>query len=227
MTDNNQAFYKALAYRERTGLCIICREKPAVRMTCSHIACMERWCGMKTVGSNKAAIKVEFEARELQWALAVAKERESSKRGTTARDKRYRSESDNAPKHDDIETHRIGILGELAAAKVLRGKMNTDFGVTGKDMPDLVIGGIKIEVKTLQGYLAFREDGDFRRGIAILVTHQKGENITVQGWIDAPAFHEKKFYADFGYGKRPCVHPQDMRPIMTLREQLEIGVLVR
>lgn len=225
MSSETNGFYQAMEYRERTGLCVICGKKPAVRMTCGHIACIERWLGMKSVGSNSECIPVQLEPTEVEWAERIAKGRYAVKQGHEGiRDKRHMAQDTGKPRWDNYETHRIGVLGELAAAKVLRAKINTDFVLTGIDLPDIVIAGVKIEVKTLQGYLCFRDDNEFRRGIAVLVNHDKGRNLVVQGWIDAPTFHQVKFTFNFGYGDRPCVHPRDLFPIKILRTELEKGL---
>jgi hypothetical protein len=230
VTENYNGFYKTLEYHKRTGLCAVCGKKKAaashlrpdeMRMTCGHIACMERWLGMKTIASNKDSVRVELEPSEIEWALAVAEARCAAKRNVPVRDKRHKNQWTGESRHDNFETHRIGVLGELAAAKVLDTQISTSYGPTGKYMPDLVINGFEIEVKTLQGYLVFRSESEFARGVAVLVTHNKGENLVVQGWIDAPTFRKKMFTDNFGYGDRPCVHPQDLFPIQTLRPWLE------
>lgn len=162
-------------------------------------------------------VPIRFSQEEMNFALTLAQRRQSPKDRApqSVSDKRYRRH-DGGTAHDNIETHRIGILGEMAAAKALGLDINLMVDLTGVHLPDLLYIGEKVEVKTLRGFLAFRRDEDFENGVAVLVTHVDGADFRVQGWTDVARFVAHRFYRDFGYGLRPCMRPVDLHAVESL-----------
>jgi hypothetical protein len=122
---------------------------------------------------------------------------------------------------DNIQTHLIGLIGEYAFDRIVYSKngIDTNAYLHGDISKDFEIYGLKIEIKTLQGYLTFTKINDFIADIAVLVIYNK-EDFTVcwiQGWITRHDFIENHFIDNFGYGDRPCIEPKYLQPISTLK----------
>jgi hypothetical protein len=84
---------------------------------------------------------------------------------------------------------------------------------------DFCLYGVSIEVKTLQGFLTFKNKSDFQADVAALVIYNRHDfsSVWVQGWISRKDFEDQCFIDNFGYGDRPCVQPAQLLPIETLK----------
>lgn len=165
---------------------------------------------MRKIKHNPFAVEVCFDGYEMHHILQWARHRQSTK--ANSQDKRI------IPR-DDIETHQLGIMGELAFKKVTNGEIDLNSYAGGDDGKDSEIYGVTIEVKTLQGYLTFRELSDFTADVAVLVIHNGVHNhkVSVEGWITRQVFQANHFIDNFGYGDRPCMQPNDLHPIVNLK----------
>lgn len=164
------------------------------------------------------AVTVPFTKPEQALIARLAEERQAPKENhASARDKRimYR---------DNVATHLIGLMGEYAVSKTLGVPFDQEAYVAGDLEKDMVIFGVGVEIKTLQGYLAFRVLEDFVADVAVLVTYKAGvfDQVTIQGWIDRETFTACHFQDDFGYGVRPCMQPNRLHPIFTLKTFCEV-----
>lgn len=166
----------------------------------------------RSVRLNPLAIPVMFSQGEQVWLRRLAEERQAPKEGhATARDKRI-------VHRDNVQTHLIGLLGEYAVSKVMGVPFDRDAYVAGDLEKDIMIYGVTVEIKTLQGYLAFPVLEDFIAEVAVLVWHAPGvvDRVSIQGWIDRESFGACHFVDDFGYGRRPCMQPADLHPMQAL-----------
>lgn len=170
--------------------------------------------GRREIAFNPFGVTVKFSESEQAAMRELARLRQAPKNGhATARDKRIMDHRDN------VETHLIGLLGEYAVARLLSVPFDESAMVAGDLVKDIVINGVTVEVKTLRGYLAFRQLEDFKADVAVLVWHKPGitDRVSVQGWVDRPAFVAGHFMDDFGYGPRPCMQPAQLHAISTLK----------
>lgn len=161
---------------------------------------------------------VAFSKPEQAMIARLAEERQAPKEGhASARDKRIMF-------RDNVATHLIGLMGEYAVSKTLGVPFDQEAYVAGDLVKDMVIFGVNVEIKTLQGYLTFRVIEDFVADVAVLVTYKAGvfDQVTIQGWIDRPTFAACHFEDDFGYGVRPCMQPDRLHPILTLKTFCEV-----
>lgn len=169
---------------------------------------------MRTIHRNPFEISVTFTNGELAAIRKTAEKRQAPKDANPAlvTDKRYL-------KRDNVETHMIGLLGEFALAKLIHQDIDSDSYLNGDTIKDFVLHGVSIEVKTLQGYLTFKQLSDFVADVAVLVIYNKADfsDVSVQGWISRHDFRELHFTDNFGYGDRPCVQPAILAPIVTLK----------
>lgn len=159
-------------------------------------------------------METKFSSEDLSIIRKIARIRQEPKDQNLhlVRDKRI-------IERDNIETHNIGLLGEFALSKLIYGHVDTEAYLSGDTAKDFVIYGVSIEVKTLQGYLAFKNISDFISDIAVLVIYDKQNysSVWVEGWITRQDFREQHFIDNFGYGDRPCIQPAALLPIATLK----------
>lgn len=178
---------------------------------------------MRTILQNPFSVEVHFSDDEIQELVSLAEKRQAPKNGNQhATDKRI-------IKRDNVMTHLIGLLGEFAVSKLVGEPVDTSSYVSGDLYKDFLIYGVKIEVKTLQGYLTFVSMDHFKSDVAVLVNYEKGDNskVTVQGWITKDEFESNSFVDNFGYGDRPCMQPSDLLPIEGLKQYCLIACKMR
>jgi hypothetical protein len=122
-------------------------------------------------------------------------------------------------KRDNVETHMIGLLGEFAVGRLLNVDVDTLAYISGDQTQDFCVSGVTVEVKTLQGYLAFQKLSYFVADIAVLVVYDKADFsvVSVEGWTTRQEFINRHFVDDFGYGSLPCMQPADLLPISSLK----------
>jgi hypothetical protein len=169
---------------------------------------------MRTITRNPFEVEVKFTEYDIALFRKKAQQRQAPK------DANLRLVSDKRIiNRDNIETHFIGLLGEFALARLIHGNVDTNAYLSGDIEKDFCIYGVTVEVKTLQGYLAFKDQNDFRADVAALVIYNKNDysSVWVQGWISRKDFMEQCFVDNFGYGERPCLQPAQLLPIETLK----------
>lgn len=171
---------------------------------------------MRMIRWHPQAVRVDFSPDDLAAIERQAVERQAPKNGTNVRDKRI-------SKLDNVRMHFLGLLGEHAAARVLKLDVNLATGLTGVALEDLK--GQRIEVKCLQGYLAFPPTGSASLPVGadavVLTTRGRAEGeVWVQGWIRPAEFMERYFVDDFGYGPSFCMQPADLHSILNLRRAI-------
>lgn len=168
----------------------------------------------RTIHRNPFEVPVSFTDEQLVIIKDIAKERGDFKDSNShlVADKRI-------IKRDNVETHVIGLLGEVAVARLINATVDTELYLKGNDSEDLNMYGVSIEVKTLQGYLTFKHMSDFKSDVAVLTVYNKQDYsmVWVQGWISKYDFQKSHFIDNFGYGDRPCVQPAELVPIVTLK----------
>lgn len=169
---------------------------------------------MRTILQNPFKMQVTFSEENLSHFRDLAQGRQNPKDRDPSKvsDKRI-------IQRDNVETHLIGLLGEFAVGTLLGSATDTEAYLSGDTDKDFELYGIGIEVKTLQGYLAFKQIDDFKTDVAVLVTYDKGDysKVWVQGWISRQDFIAMHFSDNFGYGDRPCMQPSSLHPMNTLK----------
>ena len=120
--------------------------------------------------------------------------------------------------HDNVETHAIGIMGEIAVGRVLG--LNPDLAayVAGDKSGDFLFHGAMVEVKTMQGYLALAPWQMHGAAAYVLVvyTPKCWDAVAVQGWTTEAVFGRRSFDEDFGHGPCRAMQPCDLYPMGTL-----------
>lgn len=134
----------------------------------------------RRIDHNPFEKKIVFLKDELDLIRKVAEKRQAPKNRNPllVYDKRI-------AKRDNIETHLIGLLGEFAIAKLINGAVDTDAYLNGDQDKDFSLYGVTIEVKTLQGYLTFKQMGDFKSDLAALVIYDKCDlsAVRIPAWL--------------------------------------------
>src|SRR5512147_809994 len=121
----------------------------------------------KILRNPKAKI-IELTRDEMLSLWELAKIRQAPKEGNAfAEDKRRKF-------IPNVEMHFIGLLGEYAFSKFSGVSLDTNGYKAGDLEKDFVYCGYKIEIKTLQGYLAFdmsRFHKEFCSDLAVLAIY--------------------------------------------------------
>lgn len=135
------------------------------------------------MASNKDIVQYKPLREEVQFAWNIAESRQAAKDPNFAINKKFNAN------RGDIETHYLGFLGELAAARYLGVRPDTRALHTGDGGVDLVYGGMTIDVKSrdrMRRDLAFYTDlSDLQADIAILAWVDIRDTIPVvhlPGW---------------------------------------------
>jgi len=113
-------------------------------------------------------------------------------------------------KNTSYAVNLMGHLGEQAASKVYGGVVDTVVRTGGDDGKDLLINGLRYQVKTsTTNSLIFNSADLFNSDYAILVTlvgdrtqPHIDSHFVVWGDISRERFMEVFQYKDYGYGKR-------------------------
>lgn len=168
----------------------------------------------RKVQRNPFEKAVHFTGDELAYVQKMADERQAVKMAAkvAVRDNSYRGGG-------NADLHFIGLLGEIAVARLVHGIIDLRSYLGGDSGQDMLIHGAKVEVKCLQGFLAFKSIGHFVSDIAVLVIHNKSDFscLWVQGWVTKEEFVKNHFTDDFGYGMRPVMQPSALLPIETMK----------
>jgi hypothetical protein len=168
----------------------------------------------RTINKNPFEIEVKFSPSDISLFHEVAAARQAPKDAN-----RSKVEDKRIVQRDNTETHLIGLLGEYALARLIYGNVDTNAYLSGDTDKDFCLYGVSIEVKTLQGFLTFKNKSDFQADVAALVIYNRHDfsSVWVQGWISRKDFEDQCFIDNFGYGDRPCVQPAQLLPIETLK----------
>ena len=111
------------------------------------------------------------------------------------------------------EAHFLGVVGEAAACMFFDCSLNRDIHNGDGHAPDIVTGGIGIEVKASKyspPHLKMCGPEEFHRSshIAVMVHVDEHRKLaTLWGWVDRRDFMDKAFTRDYGYGDRMVVEP--------------------
>ena len=111
------------------------------------------------------------------------------------------------------EAHVLGVVGEAAVCIFFNARLNREIHNGDGHAPDIVTGGIGIEVKATKyspPHLKMDSMDDFprRSHIAVMVhVDTRRKLATLWGWVDRRAFIERAVERDYGYGKRLVMDP--------------------
>lgn len=171
------------------------------------------------VKMNPFARTVCFSQDDLAAIRHAAAERQAKKESKDF----YGANNRIATRRDDTDIHVVGLLGECAVSRLIGGQPDLRATLWGGGH-DLTFGDTTVEIKTLQGYLAFQSIEHFKSDIAVLCVYDKKDysRISVQGWTTKRKFLENSFTCDFGYGPRPVCQPAALLPISTLTTYIEM-----
>lgn len=162
---------------------------------------------------------IKLDAEEMRVVKLLAEQRNGCK--TEAQNMRYCS-------HSDVGLHVVGLMGELAVAKLLGTKIDQRTLKHGDDGDDLMIGERSIQVKTClrdrPGMdLYFNDIGKFASDIAVLVLARGKDEVRVAGWIPRNEFEFLLRHKDYGYGDRITVPECWLRGIWELTQVAQGG----
>ena len=111
------------------------------------------------------------------------------------------------------EAHFLGVVGEAAACVFFGCRLNREIHGGDGHAPDIVTGGIGIEVKASKyspPHLKMSGPEEFPRSshIAVMVhVNEAGKVATLWGWIDRRDFMDRAITRDYGYGDRMVIEP--------------------
>jgi hypothetical protein len=149
-------------------------------------------------------IQIPFEDDMWEECRRVAAGRSSPKRGWFDR-------LSGGPPSD--ESHFLGVVGEAAVSLFFGVRLNREFHNGDRHAPDVVTGGIGIEVKTSKyapPHLKFNDMKEFptSSNIAVMVHADSDKRVaTLWGWIDRRRFAEDAEVRNYGYGRRLVMTP--------------------
>lgn len=170
---------------------------------------------MEQVVRNAFEIEVVFSGAQQaeQQRQAEARQKPKTQNPEAVTDKRITKRWTNE------EMHRIGLMGEHGYSAVTGTPVDQECGLSGNLRGDFLEFEKWIEVKTLQGYLAFSTLRDFRADFAVLAIFKPGQwdRVWMQGWIPKGEFEQHHFVKNFGYGEKLCFAPKDLLPMTTLK----------
>ena len=161
------------------------------------------------------AVIVRLTEEEILNSLNFVNNMREDKYEHSVKDKKFDS------KNTSYSVNLLGHLGEQAAARVYGGDVDTTVRTGGDAGYDLLIGGLKYQVKTSTTRdLIFNDAELFNADRAILVTlvgdrtqpHRDSEFI-VWGHISKRKFMEVFRYHDYGYGKRLVCGIEHLTPV--------------
>lgn len=117
------------------------------------------------------------------------------------------------------DLHRIGMLGEYAAAKILGIKLNQEIHDGSDGGADLEFKGISIQVKTFTYTGANREVYVTERPNSTIIVSCRllsPNEVEAEGWITTEDFMALAKRKDYGYGERLSIPVADLKPIASL-----------
>jgi len=163
---------------------------------------------------------VEFLSHEVDEVLYWAQEIEDVKRTNNVRNKKF------DVNNTDVGVHAIGMLGELAAGRVLGAQPDWAIYLSGDDGNDMTAWGLTWQIKTSSmRKLIFNHESDFITDAAVLVHHIAPKQrvfeqpvFDVVGGISRTRFMALCFEHDFGYGVRLVVDGDDLTSMKTIKK---------
>jgi len=162
------------------------------------------------------SLTYEFSDENLDFALSLARLRNENKKRNGVRSRK----KDNSQGEEEI--HRVGLMGEIAVARVLDTRVNKSIDKSGDDGFDVEIGPLTAEIKTRQGkekaYAMYDASSDSEADIGILCWIINKNVVDVVGWITKS---EWKLLAEglrFGRSIRRGVAWENMRDIDSLEK---------
>jgi hypothetical protein len=170
-------------------------------------------------------MRVEFLPHEVDEVLCWAQEIEDVKRTNNVRNKKF------DVNNTDVGVHAIGMLGELAAGRVLGAQPDWEIYLDGDDGNDMTAWGLTWQIKTSSmRKLIFNHATDFVTDAAILVHHAASKQkvfeypvFDVVGGISRSRFMKLHYQYDFGYGVRLVVEGEDLTDMELIREARGAG----
>jgi hypothetical protein len=163
---------------------------------------------------NPHEIEVTFDRQQQLYLGRLAQRRQGIKNRNLdlVRDKRIDEKQDN------VSMHYVGLMGEFATSILIGEPLDEAAHLHGDVKKDFTLWGLGVEVKTLQGFLAFDTMAHFKTDIAVLVIHDPDlkDRVWVQGWTTHAEFVKHHFWDNFNHGNKPSFQPTRLFPITTL-----------
>jgi hypothetical protein len=160
--------------------------------------------------------KYTFSEDEVNYAKSVAALRNGNKVEHGVKSKKVDSAS------GEEEIHIIGVLGELACARILDTNVDQSIDPSGDDGTDLSIGPITAEVKTRRGpkkdFAMYDSTSDIEADIGILCWRTGERDIVVAGWTTKAEWLLLAKELRFGRNVRRGMSWKDMREISELKD---------
>lgn len=119
--------------------------------------------------------------------------------------------------HRDLEINYMGILSEMAVAKVLNVPLDTSIDLGGDKGYDLVWNGLKVDVKYSYhpgGRLFVFPGKPLLADVYVLVVGDE-KKMNIVGWAKKEDFSHAKI-RDFGYGPRLAIDQTELRDVQEL-----------
>jgi hypothetical protein len=166
-----------------------------------------------------AVVIISFLPHEVDQVLDWAKEIENIKRTNNVRNKKF--DINNS----DVGVHAIGMLGELAAGRILGVEPDWEIYLSGDNGNDMSAWGMSWQIKTSSmRKLIFNSMKDFITDGAILVHHLASKyevfdnpTFDVVGAISHTKFVGLCYEHDFGYGSRLVVDADCLTDLLVVR----------
>lgn len=149
---------------------------------------------------------VEFDENDIREAEEMVRIREWPKREMTVPSQKV------SKNRTDQEIDLLGILAEMAIAKLLGVSLEKKRMLTGDNGYDILWKNRKVEVKYTyhtKGHLMVRSKERLKADLYILLTGNE-KKMRVLGWIDKQGFLGRGTLKDFGYGPNFVIEQNEL-----------------
>jgi len=161
----------------------------------------------------------EFTEEDLDLARNLARLRNGNKKKHNVQSRK----KDNSQGEEEI--HKVGLMGEIAVARVLNTRVNQTIDKSGDDGYDVEVGPLTVEIKTRKGeekdYAMYNASADIQADIGILCWLVKSNVVEVVGWITKTEWKLLAHGLRFGRSIRKGVEWNKMRKIEDLETLIQ------
>tara|TARA_R110002020_G_scaffold408890_1_gene618689 strand:- start:20 stop:550 length:531 start_codon:yes stop_codon:yes gene_type:complete len=158
---------------------------------------------------------VNLSKKEMDWCRDFAKERWDHCRSVGAKRHRFDNKKGGM---DEL----VGLMGELAFAKIFKAEVNKDQKVTPYDFKIPIHGSVKtVDVKSTPLKYGNLLDKPFHKNIAcdyytLCIVSEQQSSVYMAGWVKGEDFFQPNNLKHMKYGKCYFVSREELNPIEDL-----------
>lgn len=161
----------------------------------------------------------EFTKEDLDFASSLARLRNENKKRHNVQSRK----KDDSQGEEEI--HRVGLMGEIAVARILDTRVNQTIDKSGDDGFDVEIGPLTAEIKTRKGekkdYAMYDASSDIEADVGILCWVVDSKRVKVVGWVTKAEWKILAQGLRFGRSIRRGVKWEEMRDMGELESLVQ------